>query len=238
MSNKKRRTAASTKRTSSRSRPQRTNQASRSTKAAKGSGNRIWWFIGGGIVIALIVAIVLSLGSEDSDGDGGVTQFGTPSVAGDSLADHDPEATDPEVGATAPTATGADFTGTPVSIEHDGRPKALLFVAHWCPVCQDELPEVQDLVDAGAVPDGVDVIAVATGTNATATNYPPSSWFTREGWTEPVLVDDAGGSVARAYGLTRYPFWVFLEGDGTVVARVAGLLPTETITQVLDSLAS
>ena len=32
---------------------------------------------------------------------------------------------------TMPELTGASFDGTPISITNDGRPKVILFLAHW-----------------------------------------------------------------------------------------------------------
>ena len=39
--------------------------------------------------------------------------------------------------------------------------------------------------------------------------------------TVPVIVDPTN-SVASAYGLPAYPFWVFIGPDGNVVARAVG----------------
>ena len=55
-------------------------------------------------------------------------------------------------------------------------------------------------MDAGSVPDNVDLYSVATGINAERPNYPPEAWLEREGWTLPVLVDTKN-EVAQAYGL-------------------------------------
>ena len=38
---------------------------------------------------------------------------------------------DPAVGMAMPELDGASFDGTPVTIANDGRPKVLLFLAHW-----------------------------------------------------------------------------------------------------------
>ena len=51
-----------------------------------------------------------------------------------------------------------------------------MFLAHWCPHCQAEMPRLVALAKAGKL-DGVDVTGVATGTNPGYPNYPPSAWL-------------------------------------------------------------
>ena len=93
------------------------------------------------------------------------------------------------LGLPIPEVVGADFDGTEVRISRDGRAKILIFLAHWCPHCQAEVPVVQDWYQAGNLPDDVDLIAVATSTNSARVNYPPSAWLEEEGFQPPVIVD-------------------------------------------------
>ena len=58
--------------------------------------------------------------------------------------------------------------------------------------------------------DGVDVTAVATGTNADAPNYPPSAWLKGEKWPFPVMADSPSGTAAhglRAHRVSRTSCW-------------------------------
>ena len=96
---------------------------------------------------------------------------------------------------------------------------------------------------AGDVPAGVDVYSISTLTEFGRTNYPPRSWFEREEWNVPLIVDDPQESAARAFGLNAVPFWVFIGADGTIAGRAAGGgVPAETLTaiaeQLLDDAAS
>ena len=59
-----------------------------------------------------------------------------------------------------------------VSLEKNGNAKALLFLAHWCGYCQKEVPVVQEYVDLIGVPDGIDLIAIATSIDRARDNYP------------------------------------------------------------------
>ena len=154
-----------------------------------------------------------------SAGAGGAVK--TPTISGDPLPQFENPNSDPAVGLAAPEVSGTDFTGRATAIKADGRPKVVIFLAHWCPHCQAEVPLIQTWVSAGGVPEGVDLVSVVTGIDPTAPNYPPEAWLRREGWTVPVIVDPTN-SVASAYGLPAYPFWVFIGPDGKVVARAVG----------------
>lgn len=121
----------------------------------------------------------------------------------------------------APALRGTGFDGAPVEIAPgDGRAKLLVFVAHWCPHCRREVPRLVKY----DVPHGVDLYAISTSVDKKRPNYPPSDWLAREGWTAPVLRDDAAGTAAEAYGLEGFPYFVAVRADGTIAARVSGEL--------------
>lgn len=187
----------------------------------------------GVVAIALIAVVVLTF-----EGGGGDAEVGSPEISGDSLSRLPDTGTDPMVGAPIPEVVGADFEGDPVSITDDGNAKIIIFMAHWCPHCQRELPIVTDWLGTDPLPDGVDIYAVATGISRTRENYPPSDWFQREGWTGPVIVDDAGSSVGLAFGLPAYPFWVFTDADNNVLARVTGGIAVSDLDNAVATLAS
>jgi hypothetical protein len=60
-------------------------------------------------------------------------------------------------------------------------------------------------------------------------NYPPSAWLEREGWTSPVVVDDRASTVGATFGVTGYPYFVFVDGNGRVAHRASGELPISYI---------
>lgn len=145
---------------------------------------------------------------------------------------------DPSIGEIAPTVVGEDFDGNEVTIEANGTPKVVLFLAHWCQFCQQEVPVVQAWLNAGGLPAGTEIVAVSTSVNAGRANYPPSDWLEREGWTVPTIVDSEQGDVARAYGMTGTPFYAFLDGDNTLVRRASGQLDPATMQAVLEAIAA
>jgi thiol-disulfide isomerase/thioredoxin len=145
---------------------------------------------------------------------------------------------DTAIGMRAPDIQGFGFDGTPVAIDNGDRiPKAIVFLAHWCPHCQAEVPRVQEWLDGGGGVDGVEIVSVATAVSPGQSNYPPSEWLDREGWTAPVLRDDEEGTSHQAYGFGGFPFWVFVDVDGRVVRRSEGELDIEVLEQFLREIA-
>jgi thiol-disulfide isomerase/thioredoxin len=211
---------------------------------ARPNGLALRWILGGAALIVVIAALgAVVLGRPSADGAGSVasspppTSIGSPpaTVAGGTASRPAFVATagDPAVGQVIPPVSGTSFDGGPVVINADGRPKLLLFLAHWCPHCQREVPVVQAWLDAGRLPGTVDLISVATSTDPARPNYPPADWLRREHWQPPVLVD-RDDTVADRFGLSAFPYWVAVRSDGTVAARVTGeLTPSQ-----LDALAS
>lgn len=125
-------------------------------------------------------------------------------------------------GTAVPLASGSDFAGNPVEIAINGKPKLVLFLAHWCSHCQAEVPVVRDWLAQNEIPDSIELISVATAMDTTRSNFPPSAWLEREQWPAPVLVDDAGSSLYRAYGAGGFPFWAIVDADGKLITRVSG----------------
>lgn len=162
---------------------------------------------------------------------------GTPAVDGPALPPFggDP-VNDDALGQHAPTVAGADFEANPVAIGTGDSPELIVFMASWCPHCQVELPHLVDWMAQGRLPDDVQLTAVVTGLDARRPKWPPQDWFREEGYTGRVLVDDADGSVAEAFGLSGTPFWVALDAQGRVVLRIAGAIGMETVDQIVAGL--
>jgi thiol-disulfide isomerase/thioredoxin len=184
------------------------------------------WVAVGVVVVLGIVAIALSVGSGGGDSSGGNdAQFGTPEVSGEPLSRYAAGSQDPAVGEMAPTVRGENFAGEPTAIE-PGRPRMVVFLAHWCPHCNAEAPRLAAFIADPGIPDDVDLTIVPTGSSPEAEFWPPSEWLDDVGLGEvETLVDDEDQTVATAYGLSAYPFIVTLDADGRVVRRVSGEQP-------------
>lgn len=196
----------------------------------------IWWIIGGLVGLALVAAIAVSISGEKTAASAAV-EIGTPTVSGESLPPYSQEGADAAMGMVIPAVVGTDFDGEEVVIGPDIGPAGIAFLAHWCSHCRDEVPAVQAWLDGGAVP-AAPIYSVATSIDKGRPNYPPWSWLRREGWSSPVLVDDAAQSVMQAFGGTGFPFWVFINERGEVVGRVAGDIGAAGVEAALQLAAS
>jgi thiol-disulfide isomerase/thioredoxin len=127
----------------------------------------------------------------------------------------------------APTVTGSDWDGNTYTVGPDGRPKVLIFLAHWCSFCQAEVPEVVAWLAQGGLPDDVDMYSLSVGISESRPNFPPRAWLEREGWTLPVIRDDREGTAATVFGMSGTPFYVVLDGQNRVLMRVAGRVGTQ-----------
>jgi thiol-disulfide isomerase/thioredoxin len=191
----------------------------------------------GGVALLLIAAIVLS--PEESIGSGG--QYGEPVITGDSvplLVSGGAVADDPAFGVVAPELSGVDFDDSAVSLTHDGTPKAVVFLAHWCPHCQAEVPRVQAWLDATGGVEGVDVLAVSTSASSGQGNWPPSDWLDRENWSVPTIRDNSSSDALQAFGGNAFPYWIFLNGDGTVAFRQSGQTEIATLQSIMETLVA
>jgi thiol-disulfide isomerase/thioredoxin len=208
---------------------------SRATRG-KPSRNLFWWVVIGIVLLVGIVTVAV-IATQESDDAGAGDEIATDvTIQGTALAPLPSSGEDPAVGEPAPVIRGVDFEGRSVSTGGPG-PKVLTFLAHWCPHCQSEVPVIVSLEQSGDT-DGVDVYAVATGTNPSAPNYPPSEWLERERWPFPVILDTDQAEAAASFGLTGYPFFVFVDADGNVAARTSGEVSQADLAEMFAALAA
>ena len=212
------------------------------SKKNSGSGNRNAWIVGGVIAAVIAIAAVVAISSssnKDSVTVGSLQEFSEVTVTGDVLPAFDETANpDTAVGMLAPVLSGKGFTGNVVTTESTGTPTLLVFLAHWCPHCQREVPLLVEWEKSGKMPAGIDIVAVATGTDSANPNFPPSEWLTRENFpaTWPVMADSADKVGGDAFGLTGYPYFVLVGGDGKVLWRTSGEVPMDELTATILAL--
>lgn len=180
----------------------------------------ILWIIGGVVGLGLIVGLAFSIASEESLDES--IAFGEITVEGANLPFLEDPSTDPTLGASAPTVSGGDWNDNQYSIAADGRPKIVIFLAHWCPHCQVEVPVVQDWINSGGLPSDVDMYSITVLSEKLRPNWPSQVWLEDEGWTVPVIMDDAQSSAVLAYGMRGTPFYVVLDGENTNLGRFSG----------------
>jgi len=214
-------------------------------RPAPPSNRWVVWAVLGAIVLVAVIAVGVVAAAGGGDDSGKAAKAAKPAkfqtapsltVTGANLPAFGSATRDSAVGMAAPTIDTVDFAGNPLQAGGaTGSPYALVFLAHWCPHCQKEVPELVDLAKDGKIA-GVDVIGVPTGTTDEAPNYPPSEWLAGEDWPFPVALDTAKTKAAQAFGLTGYPYFVFVDAQGNVAGRTAGEIPSDQVAAIFRAL--
>ena len=135
----------------------------------------------------------------------------------------------------APIISGTDLDGNSIKSNYDS-PTILLFLAHWCGHCQNEVKEIQNWVNNNGKPDGVEIFSVITSVNSSQPNYPPDKWLVSEGWSFPSFTDNEMNGVSQHFGVRGFPFWVLVDKNGQVVTRLSGSYTQEQFEIILRNL--
>jgi thiol-disulfide isomerase/thioredoxin len=148
----------------------------------------------GGLLIAVVLALVGCGGAGPAAGPGPGSGAATPTSTGPLLA------------FTATTLDGKPFDGRSLS----GRPAVLWFWAPWCPVCLQQAPGVRTAVERYA--DRVGIVGVA---GLDKTDAMPEFVRLAKVAAMTHLADEAG-VVWKRFGVTSQSIFVLLDADGTV----------------------
>jgi cytochrome c biogenesis protein CcmG/thiol:disulfide interchange protein DsbE len=199
-----------------------------------GRGALIALAIAAVVIAAAVIAVVVTRSGDASAGP----QTYPVQLSGPPLAQfpEQPGAADPAIGQAAPALSGQSlFDGSPVTITPGGgSPQLVVFVAHWCPHCQREVPILVNWFNSAQKPTDLKVTAVSTSYNLSPENSPASTWLTKAKWPTPVLADSNNDDAAKAYGLSSFPYLVVLGPDGTVKGRTSGEMTADQITQFVN----
>ena len=196
------------------------------------------------VAVIALVAVLIGGGGDDATaptvpaGSGpsgadaalslGVVVDGAPLPQGEGTSD-------PAIGSAAPALAGFDYAGQAVDIAPGtGGPMMVVFLAHWCPHCNAEVPVLLDWEASGDIPADLQIVGVSTAVSADRPNFPPGQWLADKGWDWPVIADDVEQVAAQAYGVTGYPFITFIDAAGDVVARTSGEVPLDTLQALAD----
>ena len=193
------------------------------------------FIIGGAIVLVVGLAVAIGVSLVDEPLDGNLPE-GETTISGDALPEYAGENDiNISAGLQAPLFSGPDQNSEIISLEKNGKSKILLFLAHWCPHCQAEVPIVQEYIDTFGLPADVEVIGILTSIDRSRDNYPPHDWLVKEGWSETQIYD-LDREIGTVYGLNAFPYWVTLDKDLKVVNRVTGKLTPDQITVLINLL--
>ena len=119
----------------------------------------------------------------------------------------------------------------------DGTPRVWMVWAHWCPYCQQELPQLSEWWDANAslYPD-VELVTISSSEDVSRGN-PLVPYLDGSAFPFPVLIDD-DLTLAQQFGTNAFPYWVVTGADGRVLLRVAGLLEIDVVARLFDEVAA
>jgi len=208
------------------------------------------------LVLGLAGVAVLLTGGDDADsgvlapGEAPRETFGENVesnqpvvVTGDPLPGLDAVVdVDPAIGTAMPLVEGAGFDGRPVTVGGPtAGPTLYVFLAHWCPHCNDEIPELIELENRDGIPEGVGIVAISTAVDETAPNYPPSEWLVDKNWPSqwPVMADSADSTSFVVNGGGGFPYLLIADADGNVLDRASGTKSAEELaTWLEDTLAT
>lgn len=219
-------------------------QAQRKAKQESAGSMKLFAYIAAVVVAAGVVGFgVTSLSSSDPEPTastviGGVVpaEFQKITSVGDALEPLGDATVDPALGKTAPTLQGYTLSGAPINIQPgaNGKPTLVVFLAHWCPHCNAEVPRLNEWRDKGLVPADLRVVGVTTSSRKDQANWPPSNWINDMKWQFETMADSEENDAAFAYGVDGFPFMVLLNGEGKVVSRHSGEMEVNQIQEFIS----
>lgn len=229
----------------------------RTAMAREVAGRRTRRLVIAGTIAVVVVAAVFAIGitgggSGGPTGDGtdgtsvttttsgggstGPGEFQPVRIDGVDLVPLGEAAPDAAIGLEAPILRGFNSAHQPVTIDAaaSGTPTMIVFLAHWCPHCNREVPRLLEWKSRGLVPENLRVVGITTGSRSDLPNWPPSSWLAKFEWPWEVLADSGAQDAARAYGVDGYPFMVLVDGNGKVAHRMSGEVEVDELARIID----
>jgi thiol-disulfide isomerase/thioredoxin/cell division protein FtsL len=147
------------------------------------------------------------------------------------------QGTDQAVGLKLTTVEGPDaYSDSTFSIDPaDGTKRVWMIWAHWCPYCQQELPELNAWwPEAQGAFANAELVTVTTSMDPSRGN-PLEPYLESSQFVFPVVVD-TDTAIAAQMGVNAFPFWLVTDGDGTVLFRTAGALHIDQVEQLFVQL--
>lgn len=175
---------------------------------------------------------------RDGEGDGADVEVSDAlDIVGDPLPLLVDGGEDEAIGMRFPEITGTGIDGKPLTIGDTGLGKVVVVTAHWCPHCQEQIPELVAHLEKNPLPDGVEIYGFTSAIDESRDNFPPSRWLQEEEWPAPTLLDDPYGYGALALGVGGFPTFIVVDADGRIVSRTAGSVEMEEFGRMIDAAA-
>jgi peroxiredoxin len=108
----------------------------------------------------------------------------------------------------------------------------LHFWADWCPHCRQEFPELQNAYE-NLREHGLNIVGINSGQS-----FDHVIGIEQEfNLTFPMLVDESA-SVAEKYKVSGLPSSIFIDSEGTILAREVGWMKEDKIQEIFNRLLS
>ncbi len=154
----------------------------------------------------------------------------------ESADESDTSASDNSTLVAAPDFSLVDQYGNIHSLtDYKGKVVFLNFWATWCPPCNSEMPDIQELYDKySADPNSeVAILSVAFPDYGTETSVDGIKEFLdTNGYTYPVLMDE-NADLMLSYYITAYPTTFIINADGYILGYIPGAMDKETMESVI-----
>ena len=146
---------------------------------------------------------------------------------------------------SAPDFTFYDQNGQQHTLsDYKGKVVFLNFWATWCPPCQNEMPDIQQLYeDYGLNQEDLVVLGVANPRseenpyNQDVSEEEVEAFLTERGYTYPVVMDTTG-EVFQGYGVTSFPTTFMIDRDGNVFGYITGMLTRSMMDSIIEQTMS
>lgn len=175
------------------------------------------------LILLVAAALLLACGGGDAPPDTGL-----PNLAQGTTRGVDNGQRGLESGQLAPDFVLQFPDGTTTRLSNwQGQPVVLNFWATWCAPCKEEMPEF-----VAAYERYRDEGLVVVGVNAQETASQAAPFMQQYGMTFPVALDERG-DIQQLYNVRGLPTSVFIDREGRVVERWAGLLSAPALDELL-----
>lgn len=135
---------------------------------------------------------------------------------------------DEAAGPPVPDASFETFAGEEASLEdYAGEPMVVNFWASWCPPCVAEMPDLERVHLALA--DEVTFVGLNT-----QDSLPAAEELVDETGVSYDLGLDPDGELFRAFEVSSMPSTFFVDADGAIVHRHAGMMSEQQLRDLID----
>lgn len=185
-------------------------------------------------LVALVLAALAITACGTGAGSGSADVPSLPAnLAEVSLAGVDNKGHGLEPGQLAPDFVMKYGDGKKVKLSDlRGQPVMLNFWATWCAPCKAEMPEIVNAYEAQK-----DSGLVVLGVNAEETAQQASEFMQEYNMQFPVVLDSRG-DLQQLYMVRGLPTSIFIDRDGKIAVRWAGLLNQDLLDEYLTEISS